>query len=168
MSALGRGFRDLYGGGKAPSFKDQLASIERAAGGVTKAAREVGVNRSTWQRWKSGAIKAPKADRARVLGITARMANLPSDRPTDSTVTLRTQESTGRKRNLGAANLKLRPGTMRDTERRWVETGDGEAAADTFRGGVGDEFYRDTYLSDEAPDEEYGDSPVLPDDIAVA
>lgn len=168
MSALGRGFRDLYGGGKPQSFKDQLASVERAAGGVTQAAREVGVNRSTWQRWKSGAIKAPKADRSRVLGITARMANLPPGRPTDSTVRLSTREGTGRKRSLGAANLKLKPGTMRDTEGKWVETGDGEATADTFRGGVGDEFYRDTYLSDEAPDEEYGDSPVLPDDVAVA
>lgn len=171
MSALGDGFRRLYGGERRSlSFREQMDVIERAAGSVTAAAREVGVDRRTWQRWRTGTIRAPRAERVERVSLTARIAQMPRATPTDASVRLNTQEPTGRRRSLGASNLQIRPGTMDDTRSTWLATGDGEATARAFRDGVGDEFYRDTYLTDDPDslDPEYGDSPILPESVAVA
>lgn len=172
VSALGDGFTRLFSGAgrPEPTFHEQMDAIEHRAGSVTAAAKEVGVDRRTWQRWRTGKIANPKAERLLRVGLTARMARLPRDLPTDATVRLRTEGGAKRTNNLGAGNLKLAPGTMDATTRTWLITGDGEATQRTFRDGVGDEWYRDTYLADdpESLDPEYGDSPILPDAITVA
>lgn len=144
MSLLGDAFQRKFGG-EARSFGQMLRDIEKSAGSVTGAAREVGVDRRTWQRWRSGKIGSPRPERMKRVEITSRMARMPRATPSDSDVRVNTVEPGGRKRTLRNSNLKLDPGTMDRTRQTWIESGDKEATARTFRDGMQDEFYR-TFL----------------------
>jgi DNA-binding transcriptional regulator YdaS (Cro superfamily) len=55
------------------SMRDQMAAVEKSAGGKAAAARAAGVSPTTWRRWAAGTQK-PKPARVASLAGTARAA----------------------------------------------------------------------------------------------
>lgn len=143
MSALGDAFgARLTGRAQRPEeFRAWMNELREREGSVTAAARAAGVHRTTWQRWQNGKIGTPKQDTVERLATVTRSGRLVTNRPTNSTFRVTTVGNDGRTRNLGADNLKLKPGTMARVERAYIEGGQERAAAE-FRNGIGDPFYR--------------------------
>lgn len=129
------------------SFLDHVNEMVRNLG-VSGAAKDMGVDRRTVQRWRSGKIRTPKAPTRSKVERATRGARIRANAPSESTLTIRTTEPPDRKgrvrhRELRGTQLKLRPGTVDATKQAYIDTGDKEVMARTFLGGIGDAFYKD-------------------------
>lgn len=148
MSALGDYLADaLFRGDEPRSFSEMVTELVQRRG-VSGAAKDIGVHRRTLQRWRAGSIRSPKAATQERVTKASRASRLKSTTPTDSNVTLKTTERSGRRRNLKLGEKGLiTPGTMDRVKQVGVDTGNKEAMARAFIGGVTDDFYSH-YLSE--------------------
>lgn len=150
MSKLGDHLvAELTGGRGAPAgdFIGQARQLVQLAGSQRRAAQLAGVDRRTLQRWfqreRQGQPVRPRPGTAAKVGTGLRRAMLSPTRPTDATFHISvTDRADGRHRELSARQLRLATGTMDRAAEVWVRTGDPEAVAVAFLGGVGDRFYQ--------------------------
>lgn len=154
MSGLGDFLqRQFVESGNGGSFLDHVNEIIRRRGSVTGAAKELGVDRRTIQRWKSGTIRTPKAVTRNKVEKVVRGSKIRGSAPTESTLRINTTEPPDKKgrvrhRQLRGTQLKLRTGTLDAVKQAYVETGDKEVMAKVFLGGIGDAFYKDFLSKD--------------------
>jgi len=136
MSGLGNWVARTVG--PPATVPQMMADLLREHRTVTAAARAVGMDRRTWQRWATGYVRRPspaKVERMRAGHDTAVLR--------DADVRLEvTDRDTDRHRVLDAERLSLRPGTMAAVAAEYRATGDQERAARVFLAGVGDDWYR--------------------------
>lgn len=148
MSGLGDFLESKFvQAGNGGSFLDHVNEMVGRMG-VTGASKEMGVDRRTIQRWRSGKIRNPKPPTVSKVERARRGAQIRANAPSESTLTIRTTEPPDKKgrvrhRELRGTQLKLRAGTLDATKQAYVETGDKEVMAKTFLGGIGDAFYKD-------------------------
>lgn len=148
MSGLGDFLQSKFvESGNGGSFLDHVNEMV-GRHGVTGASKELGVDRRTIQRWRSGKIRNPKPPTVNKVERARRGSRIRANPPTESTLIINTTEPPDAKgrtrhRQLRGTQLKLRDGTLIAVQQAYVETGDKEVMARTFLGGIGDAFYKD-------------------------
>ncbi len=139
-----------------------LMSEIKGSGSVAAAAKRVGVDRRTWQRWNTGSSPRPATmSKIREAAATARLPKLARQLP-DLGVTSRYQSARERRtsRVLDAAGLAWRPDFMRTVLAHHTR-GNRSAAARAFIAAImygspdGSAFYRD-WLNPDNDDEDEG------------
>lgn len=151
MSNIGDAMGRLFGGPPA-TFRQQLTALKREHGTVTAAARALGIDRRTFQRWESGAIRHPRAASTDRVGsayrsATARARPVPGDDTVSVAFSQRKKGGGERQRRVDGRHLDLRPGTMDAARRAYIAEGS-EAAGAAFVAGIGDDWYHDLFEED--------------------
>lgn len=135
MSRLADSLVRQIAGSPASSLHGLLGELRARFGSVTAAARAAGIDRRTWQRYESGAIRSPKAATLDRLNQTARQARI-RDGVDVSRLHVDFRYA-GRTRRLTDANLNLAPGTGQAMTSAYL-AGDHEGVAQAFIDGIDD------------------------------
>lgn len=134
--------RQIAGRGPVPAdFRAQLGELKRHYGTVTAASKALGIDRRTFQRWESGAIRTPKPERREGVERAVRQARV--DQAAVSTAQLKVNwKYDGRTRPLTTNNLQIQAGTIDAMKDAYVR-GDTEGVARSFIDGITDPWYFD-------------------------
>lgn len=164
MSFMDEVYYALTGGRSrgGSSFGARLEAIVAEAGSGRKAAKLLGIGETTLREWRKGRGSKTAAGRAareaRLDKLSrAAMANpAVMDRWRNNNISVIVTNVPGRgggTRTLGAGALNLAPGTGANVVRHWLAGRDREAAQ-AFRAGIRDPWYRDVMFGEWMDDDD--------------
>lgn len=152
----------LGGSHQQVSFVDQLRATVKDAGSNRAAARRLGVGEASVRRWLGGRAR-PKA--GNMGKVTQAFTALPkmaqravllkaeaAERWRNNGMVITTRDGRNT-RQLDARRLRLDQGTGGRVVDAWL-AGDDEGAAQVFRAGIGDDWYREEYFGQWSTDED--------------
>jgi DNA-binding XRE family transcriptional regulator len=143
---------------------DLVHELRQEYGSLSEAARQIGVDRRTLQRWEAtrgGRRTSPNSDT--VIKVRAAVRKLIQQKPhgpTDTNITLVTTDKDAPRRqprHISGRQLQLQPGTMAHIDDAFRKGADPATIGKIFVSRVQTQFYRN-YLGASDPDSDYADS----------
>lgn len=145
---------------------DLVHELRQEYGSLVRAAKEIGVDRRTLQRWEAtgGGRRTSKPKHETEAKVRAAVRRLISERPrdqlSDTKVLLETTDKDVRRRKprqINGRQLNLQPGTMARVEAAFRRGEDAGTIGRIFVAGVRTQFYR-AYLAADDRDSDLADS----------